>query len=102
MLLIEAISYPLVAAPLNGGTVMVCCAAVSKALANVMMCGLPLSAVPALLVRVVSFTVPLAAASGSVKSREKLLEMVVLAAGEAKVGVWVVLSAGQQCVTAIP
>ena len=100
MLLIEAISYPLVAAPLNGGTVMVCCAAVSKALANVMMCGLPLSAVPALLVRV-NFTVPLAAASGSVKSREKLLEMVVLAAGEAKVGVWVVLSVGQQCVTAI-
>ena len=72
---------------------MVCCAAVSKALANVMMCGLPLSAVPALLVRV-NFTVPLAAASGSVKSREKLLEMVVLAAGKAKVGVWVVLSAG--------
>ena len=100
MLLMEAISYPLLAAPLNGGTVMVCCAAVSKALANVMMCGLPLSAVPALHVRV-SFTVPLAAASGSVKSREKLLEMVVLAAGEAKLGIWVVLSAGQQCVTAI-
>ena len=100
MLLIEAISYPLLAAPLNGGTVMVCCAATSKALANVMMCGLPLSAVPALLVRV-NFTVPLAAASGSVKSREKLLEMVVSAAGEAKVGVWVVLSAGQQCVTGI-
>ena len=86
MLLIEAISYPLVAAPLNGGTVMVCCAAVSKTLANVMMCGLPLSAVPSLLVRV-SFTVPVAASSGSVKSREKLLEMVVLAAGEAKMGV---------------
>ena len=100
MLLIEAISYPLVAAPLNGGTVMVCCAAVSKALANVMMCGLPLSAVPALLVRV-NFTVPLAAASSNVKSREKLLEMVVLAAGEAKLGIWVVLSAGQQRVTAI-
>ncbi len=79
---------------------MVCCAAVSKALANVMMCGLPLSAVPVLLVRV-NFTVPLAAASGSVKSREKLLEMVVLAAGRAKLGTWVVLSAGQQCVTAI-
>ena len=59
-----------------------------------MMCGLPLSAVPARLVRV-SFIEPLAAASGSVKSREKLLEMVVLAAGEAKLGIWVVLSAGQ-------
>ena len=79
---------------------MVCCAAVSKALANVMMCGLPLSAVPALLVRV-NVSVPRAAASGSEKSREKLLEMVVLAAGEAKLGIWVVLSAGQQCVTAI-
>ena len=88
------------AAPLNAGMVMGCCAAGSKALANVMMCGLPLSAVPALLVRV-NFTVPLAAASGSEKSREKLLEMVVLAAGKAKLGIWVVLSAGQQCVTAI-
>ena len=87
-------------APLNGGTVMVCCAAVSKALANVMMCGLPLSAVPALLVRV-NFTVPLAAASGSEKSREKLLEMVVFAAGKAKLGIWVVLSVVQKFVRAM-
>ena len=86
MLLIEAISYPLLAAPLNGGTVMVCCAAVSKALANVMMCGLPLSAVPALHVRV-SFTVPLAAASGSVKFKTKRLQIVMFALGMARLGI---------------
>ena len=81
------------AAPLNAGTVTLCVDAVSQSVANVMMCGLPLSAVPEVRLRI-NFTEPARAASGSVNLTVKFPEagMVLDAAGLVSVGAWVVVS----------